>query len=312
MSAILNVAFPVFGIILAGYLCAEWRLLGAESSVALNRFVYWIAFPPYLFLSMARVPIHDTLRPDFLAAFGGGTVIAFVLARLCSGRFGTARPAAHSLRSFVASFPNTGYIGIPLFLAAFGPAETQPAIIATVFNAAVALGIVVVLVELDLTPSAGVPAMTRDVAMALVRNPLVTAPVLGLLASAVGLTVPTPIARFCELLGAAASPCALVALGLFLSGRPLTRYLPTIGWITVLKMLVQPALTWAIAVPLLHMEPRWSSAAVLLAALPTGTLAFTVAQAYQLDVESTAAATLATTLVSVITIPLLLTLLQFG
>ena len=57
MSALVNVAFPIFAIILAGYACARWRLLGGESSEALDRFVYRIALPPYLVVSMARVPI---------------------------------------------------------------------------------------------------------------------------------------------------------------------------------------------------------------------------------------------------------------
>ena len=255
---------------------------------------------------MARVPIAATLRPDFLLAFAGGTALAFALARLASGYSSEARPAAHTLRSFAAAFPNTGYLGIPLFLTAFGAEGTQPAIIATVFNAAVAVGLVVVFVELDLSPAVGPAAIARDAASALLRNPLFTAPVLGLAAPAAGLAVPAPVARFCDLLGAAASPCALVALGLFLHGRPLRKYLGVIGWVTAVKMIAQPAVTWLIASPLLAMEPRWAGAAVVLAALPTGTPAFTVAQRYGIEIECTAAATLATTLVSVATIQLLL------
>jgi malonate transporter len=36
VQAILNVALPIFGVILAGYLAGRWRILGGESTAALN------------------------------------------------------------------------------------------------------------------------------------------------------------------------------------------------------------------------------------------------------------------------------------
>ncbi len=54
MSAVVNVALPVFAIILAGYLSARAGLLGQATSEALSRFVYWAALPPLLFPAMAR------------------------------------------------------------------------------------------------------------------------------------------------------------------------------------------------------------------------------------------------------------------
>jgi predicted permease len=45
VQAVLNVALPVFGIILCGYLAGRVKLLGAASSQALNAFVYWFALP---------------------------------------------------------------------------------------------------------------------------------------------------------------------------------------------------------------------------------------------------------------------------
>src|SRR5690606_27894378 len=66
MSAVINVALPVFAIILAGYGSGKLGLLGQASSEALNKFVYWIALPPLLFLAMARAPVAETLNWPFL------------------------------------------------------------------------------------------------------------------------------------------------------------------------------------------------------------------------------------------------------
>ena len=53
MNAILTVVFPVFAIIAVGYLAGRRGLLGEASSEALNRFVYWVALPAFLFGAMA-------------------------------------------------------------------------------------------------------------------------------------------------------------------------------------------------------------------------------------------------------------------
>src|SRR3546814_7467722 len=57
MGPILNVVFPIFAIMAAGYAAGHFAILGKESSGALNRFVYFIALPALFFVSMARVTL---------------------------------------------------------------------------------------------------------------------------------------------------------------------------------------------------------------------------------------------------------------
>jgi malonate transporter and related proteins len=302
LSAVFDVALPVFGIILAGYL-AGWRgWLGGASSDALNRFVYWISLPALLFVSMARVPVADVFNLPFLAAFAGGMTLCFGLAFVVNAVCFPDRLAIQTLRSLGAVFANVGYMGVPLYLAAFGPERVLPALIATVFVSAVAIGGTVALIEIDLSRAGEAKHIGRDVGLALLRNPLVTAPAAGLLVSAAGLPLPVPVATFCDLLGAAAGPCALFALGLFLVGRPLAGSLGELSWIAAMKLVIQPLATWAIAVPLLGMDPFWAGSAVVLAALPTGATIFTVAQNYGFWVEGASTATLVTTILSVVTL----------
>ena len=69
MSAVINVALPVFGLILAGWIGGRVGLLGRASSEALNKFVYWFSLPALLFGAMARTPIEEIVRLDFIGAF---------------------------------------------------------------------------------------------------------------------------------------------------------------------------------------------------------------------------------------------------
>jgi predicted permease len=164
----------------------------------------------------------------------------------------------------------------------------------------------------DLSRERGGGRVLRHVAAAVAKSPLVISAAAGLAVSAVGLTVPVFIATFCDLLAAAVGPCALFAMGLFMVGRSFTAGLGEIGWIVLLKLIVQPAVTWWLAFRVLDMAPVWAASAVILAALPTGALVFVLAQQYNLYVQRSTAAIMISTVVSLATLSLLLIGLGIG
>ncbi len=306
MQAVLDVVLPVFGIILAGYLAGRFRILGMESSEALNRFTYFFALPALLFIGMARVPVGQVINLPFIATFLGGLFAVFALALLVA-RWAFPGPlAARTMGALAAVFANTGYMGIPLFLTAFGPEGTLPAVIATVLLGAVVMGTGIILIELDLSKGGGLGKALRDVAFALLRNPLLTAPVAGLVWGALGFPLPAPLATFADILGASAGPCALFAIGLFLATRSLTalmggRRAIEVTWLMALKLVVQPFVTWLLA-RWFGLDPFWTASAVILAALPTGALVFVMATQYGIYVERASAVILASTIISVVTL----------
>lgn len=305
MSTVVNVALPVFAIILAGYLSGRAGLLGPASSEALNKFVYWIALPPLLFLAMARTSLAQILHWPFIGAYLGSVAIVWIAAAAVGVLVHRERAAVVTMQGMNASFSNTGYMGIPLFVAAFGEAGLPPASLATVIMSAIAVGAAVV--SLELTESTGgIGRAAGDVASALARNPLVVSPVLGIAWSEAALPLPVPAVNLFELLGAAASPCALFAIGLFLASRPLAADLAEVGWISVLKLFWQPLVCWFLIVTLFPMEPFWAASAIILSALPTGALTFVIAQQYRVYVERTSAVILVSTVVSVVTLSALL------
>jgi malonate transporter and related proteins len=314
MQAVFDVVLPVFGLILVGYLAGRFKLLGPESSEALNRFVYFFALPALLFVGMARVPVAKVFNLPFLAAFLGGIAVVFVVALVVARFAFPGRGAARTLNGLSAVFANTGYMGIPLFLTAFGPDGTLPAVIATVTLGAIVMGVGVIMIELDLSEGGGLRKALADVARGVALNPLLIGPVAGLACSAAGLKLPTPAATFCDLLGAAAGPSALFAIGLFLATRSIKalmggRRAVEVTWLMVLKLIGQPLVTWWLA-GLFGLDPFWSDAAVILAALPTGALVFVLASQYGLYVERASAMILASTVVSVITLSAIMVALQ--
>lgn len=312
MNAILNVSLPVFAIILGGYLAARGGLLGEGSTAALNAFVYYFALPPLLFLSMARVPLSEVFHWTYLGAYAGGLLGTAALSLIAGFILFRRHAAELPLQAMTTVFSNTGYMGVPLFLTAFGEQGVLPALILTVFNGAVVVGTVVMLIEFALSQRGNPFRIFRDVGIALLKNPLVMSAAVGILWSALGLPLPKPLTSLCEILGAASAPCALFAMGLSLIGPDKGGFRGETCWLVLLKLIVQPALTFWLAFGVLDLDAYWAMSAVILAALPTGALTFVVAQRYGLFVAPATQATLVSTALSVVTVSAMLVWFGIG
>lgn len=305
MQVVFDVALPVFAIIVAGYAGGR-TVLGQASSQALSAFVYWFALPAVLFLGMARQPLKDIFNLPFIGAFLGAMLVIYALGGLLGRLLHRDRSEVHAIQGLNAAFSNTGYMGIPLFLAAFGADRLLPAIIATVVMSVVMVGLAIIWIELALSAGHGLGHALKDVGKALLRNPLILSSFAGLGWNLSGLPLPTPLVNFCQLVGAAAGPCALFAIGVFLAGRPLAIDWRRVGWMVPLKLVVQPLLTWALIATVFPLDRFWTGAALLLAALPTGALTFVVASQYRVYVEQTSQVILLSTVASVPVLSLIL------
>lgn len=302
MEPIVNIVLPVFAIVGAGYLCGAGKLLGEESSAALNGFVYWVALPAMLFRAMATVDVGQLWQPDFLIGFLTPLLAiwlaAIIVARLLFRRT-LAEAAIHGMNGV---YGNSGYMGIPLAVAAFGEAAAVPAVVATVINTAVVVGIAVALIETGTeTGKTGIRVL-GSILGSMARNPMLVAPLLGLVWAFTGYDLPIPVDSFTGILGSAAGPCALFAIGLFMVGKPRSEGRTEVGVMTVIKLIGQPGGTALAFFWLLPVDPLWAKVAVLMAALPTGAGSFVLAQAYGIYVLRTSSVILLSTVLSVVTI----------
>jgi malonate transporter len=312
MSLVLTAVLPIFALILAGWVCARRGILGPAATESLNNFTVWLALPALLFQAMADITASQIDHPGYLAAVTIAMAVTFALAFFTAAE-PAARLADRSIAGLNGAYANAGYIGIPLCLAALGPGALVPAIIATILSAWLLFAGALILIESDLQERAPIGKTLAAVARALARNPLIVAPALGMAAALVhglfGIGLPAPIVRFTTLLGAAASPCALVTIGLFLAQSAQTAAPSLIARIVALKLLVQPAIAWVLAFHVFAMPRLWAETAVLVSALPIGTGPFMLAKFYNREPALTSRALLVTTVVSVVTVSILVGIL---
>lgn len=297
----------MFGLIFAGFACRRRGVLGPNSASELNRFVVWLALPALLFDTMAHATWQQLYQPGFVAAFSIGCLGAF-LPILAMRMIGGRHLADASVDAIAASYPNTGYIGFPLGMIAFGSASLTPTTIATILVACLLFALAIVLIEVGLQTERTPHKLGLKVLGSLARNPLIVSPILGVLLASTHVALPQSAETFLKLLSGAASPCALVSLGLFLAEkRPSETGARGISLLlTGVKLLGQPALTWWLAARVFGLPATLVEMAVVLAALPTGTGPFMLAEFYRREAHITSRTILLSTVGSVVTLSLLL------
>ena len=303
MLYVFNVVLPVFALILIGYVCGRAGKLGENASIELNRFVVWLALPAQLFNFAASSGWQTLWQPGFITAFFLSCLIVFVLV-LVATYWKSKDLAAASFNGLSASYSNTGYMGIPLCALALGQDGLAPAIIST-FIVFVMFALATVFIEVGILSNKKHHEIVLSVVKSLCTNPLLIAPVAGLLWSSTDLVLYDPLAQVIAFLAAAATPCALVSIGLFLIQKEKSASQQAWG-ISIAKLIIQPLVAWLIAGPILGLSDLWVSAVVILAALPTGTGPFMLAQYYNADGRIISRVVLLTTVGSLLTLSLFL------
>jgi len=296
--------------VLCGWAAGRLKLVGAESSDALNQFVYYFALPAMLFAAVARGSLERIFDLPFLGGVVAATLLCAAAGFALSAWLQGGTPQEHSLRALNASFSNTGYLGIPLVTVAYGPEAALPAAVATVATNVMLFATSLTLLEVfDRRHT----HHGKGVALGLLstaRSPLIWPIVLAILLVGAKLSLPVPLMRLADLLAAAAGPGALFALGLFVS-RQSVRAGMAAAWPGVaLKLILHPLIAAAVFYGALHVDPLWAKVAVVGASLPLGATAFVLAQRYKLlEVETSCSAVLSTAL-SVFSVTVVMTLVH--
>lgn len=310
MQAIFNVALPIFGVILTGYLAGKWRILGGEATAALNAFVSYFALPILFFGTLARTPVNAVLDPALMAGFGLVVLATFAVGMLSTRLAVRGGLARMSLQGIAASWGNVGYMGVPLCLAAFGEQGLPPAMLTVIVTAVISMVFGVMLIELEVAAGHGPIITFFNAAWNVARNPLPVSIAVGIAYSGLALPLPTPVEKWIDLLGAAAAPCALFAIGLFLSDKSVRSGLAEAGLATLIKLLLQPLLAACLLPFFVDLKSVPGQVALLMAALPTAANAFVLAKQFDIQVEQNTASVLLSTGFSVVTVSALLVWLR--
>ncbi|MEH6578944.1 MAG: AEC family transporter [Amphritea sp.] len=310
MQLLFNIVIPVFMLIGLGWFSRKVDLLKEESATALNQYVFYIAVPPLMFLSTARVDIETVLHWEFISAYLGGSLIAVICAFLGWRWLKMQSPLDWTVIALNAVWANTVYMGVPIFFFMFGERGALPVVIATLATNLLFIFALAVMSELQSSKGNVLQKLRSLMMQALLKNPVMMAPLFGMAVSVAGITLPVALLTPLEMLAPTAAPVALFALGISLYGLPVKGAGLELGWLSFIKLVVHPVAVYLMVVWVFDLEPFWAASAILMAALPTGAMVFVLAQQYRTRVTLSSATILVTTLGSILTLALLLPHLQ--
>ncbi|WP_270937676.1 AEC family transporter [Falsiroseomonas oryzae] len=302
MSTILEVVAPVFALIALGYGAARWRFVDEAAFRALALFVFALAAPALLFSGGTRPSEGGA---GAAVAIMAGSLLVYAASLLLGRRLLRMSLAEAGLFALACVFGNSVMMGIPVIIAAYGPAGVPPMLAIVGVQTIVLLGLATIVAEIGLAAAAPWGRVLRATVAGVGRNPVLISVVLAMLWNLFGLPVPDVLRRTLDLLGAASPPVALFCLGGSLFGLSAAALWKETALIAAIKLLLLPAVVFAVAL-LLPLTPAERAVAVTMAALPTGANAFILARRYETGADRSGSAVVLTTALSVLTLSVLI------
>ncbi|MGK9234728.1 AEC family transporter [Inquilinus limosus] len=304
-----NLVLPVFAIIVTGWLAGWSGYVSRSLADGLVHFAYNVAMPALLIVTIAQEPARNLLEWRFLLAFGGGSALCFALVFLAV-RAGQGRDLASStIHGMAAAMTNTGFVALPILHSIYGQPAVLPAAIATVFVAGVMFPAAVILLESDGRGRPGRSVRPAALARQILLNPMVLSTLIGLGWAIAGLPIPAPVAAYLNIFAAALTPCALFAIGLGLSAAGLRAHLGMSVMLAAVKLVIMPLIVYGLCLAS-GLNPLYTIAAVVCAAVPTAKTVYILAGEYKVEEPLVAATVSVTTLLSVPTLLIWLTALS--
>lgn len=308
MHNVLIAAAPMLSLILVGFVVGRCNVIGSKADEVLSRYIFYCSMPAFLFLSLLERDITQASQFDFLFCFATSTAISMAVSTFIAFRALRLTTAEVPLFLMSTCYVNSINLGVPLLVYTIG--DPLPVVIVNVFQLLVVCPFLILLLERGEKKATAIGTMWRSLRM-LVCNPIILATALGFAGSITRLRPPGLVEDALALLGQAAIPTALFALGLTLSKidrHALRGIARDLRMALTIKLLLQPIVTGVIGFVFMDLEQQWLIAAILVAGLPTAQNVVIFAQRYRAYVQEAAGIVFFSSLLSLFT---LLTFLQF-
>ncbi len=299
MLAILLKTLPFFAVIGLGYGAGRLRFFSPEATAYLTKFVFYFALSAMLFGFAAHLDLGDVFSWAFVwAYFLASALVWGIVAGVALLR--GAKPEVAVFEAHTGIIGNVGFLGIPMLTLLLGPAAVGPVLLVLAVDLVVFSSVLTLLV-VGLREGRMSWGIFRVLGVGLLKNPMIVSVVLGMAWGATGWALPVPVNEFMVMLGAAATPCALFAIGASLAGRSAER-VEVAAWLSFAKLVLHPAAVALAALVIFPVERYAAGVMVAAASLPVAGNVFILAQHFGVAPQRVSTAILISTAASVLTV----------
>ncbi|MBB3994295.1 hypothetical protein GGR95_001940 [Sulfitobacter undariae] len=301
MLAIFLKTLPFFALIGVGYGAGRTRFFTAEATAYLTKFVFYFALSAMLFNFSANLSLAEVWDTRLVLAYLCGTAVVYAIATFVGYLRGLQLEVA-AIEAQCAVIGNIGFLGVPMLTLLLGAQAIGPLMLALAVDLIVFASLIVILITGSRDGQMSVTIL-RTVGLGLVKNPMIVAITVGLLWSGFKIPIPAPLGEFVTLLGAAATPCALFAIGASLASKSAER-LSVASWLGFCKLVLHPLFVAIACLVVFNVDPYTATVVISAAALPVAGNVYILAQHYGVAPQRVSAAILVSTALSIVTVSL--------
>ncbi len=289
LLTVLEVVAPVFLLAAIGFI---WVKLGFDYRIEfVTRLAMTLSLPCLIFVALMKTEID----PDALALLSIASAVAYGVVTV--GCLFLVKVVGLDSRTYLAPliFGNTGNLGLPLALFAFGDVGLGYAVV-----------VFAVMAVYSFTVGIWMVSGSTSI-LGLIKEPLVAGTLLGALFLWQGWETPVFLTNALELLGQMAIPIMLITLGVAVARlKPLSIFRAV--WLSAIKVSLCTIAAWGVGV-YFGLGEIALAVLILQVATPVAVTSYLLAAKYKADSESVAGLVVVSTLLSVAYIPALLAVL---
>jgi|TARA_B100001063_G_scaffold204568_1_gene199144 predicted permease len=296
--------FPIFAIGAFGFLLGKMRTFDFAAAFSINKFVMFVCMPALCIEFLASAHVESF---DFLLLFGYflSEVILFSLGVFISKYIFRLLNSEALLIGLALALTNHVLFVLPIADELFEEAKTLTIISIITMDGLVIFSLT--LIAMDILSNSDRPFSITI--KAIFTNPPLIGIVIGLVVSFNNLELPRGIMFFLEKLGGTATPALLFSLGIVLSYQKKIAPTKLIISMSTLKLIIHPILAWLIITLLFGGRyPESHSTALMVAAAPSGVMAYMLAMNYNVSVNRISPIILYTSIGSLITVSIAATM----
>jgi len=297
--AIFLQTLPFFAIIGLGYVAGRTGFFSEEATAYLTKFIFYFALSALLFRFSANLTLSEVFDASFVLAYLCGTGAIYILATVVA-MIRKLSIAEAAVEAQVAVIGNVGFLGIPMLTLLLGADAIGPNMMVLSVDLIVFGSLIVILITGSRDGRLHIGVL-KAVALGLLKNPMIVSIVLGLTVSALALPIPKPLNEFVSILGGAATPGALFAIGASLATKSAERMSVAL-WLSTCKLALHPASVAFFALVVFDVDTYAAGVMIAAASLPVAGNVYMLAQHYRVAPTRVSAAILVSTAFSIVTV----------
>lgn len=306
MSAIINSVFSLFIMILVGIYGSKKKIITPIINKGLTDILIQIALP-FMIVTSFMFTYDNNIKSNIIKTFFY-SLIAYIIVMIVSYILllpvkGDKKTILH----FANVFTNTGYVGFPILFSIYGQ---EGVIYGSIFN--MFFVIFVWTYGLLLFTGSFKKEQLKHEIKKILLNPSIIAVFIGIIMLIFNIQLPVALSSSMKSIGSMTGPLSMIIIGVILSNVKIKKHLKdwTIYYGIFINLIILPIIIYLLFL-LIGDISKAAITVIIMVAMPASAMTSIFAESYNKENQYAAILVSATTLLSLITIPIILKIISF-